>query len=50
MEIGIVIGAAVIALIGAYFATKLTNGTEDWVGQVEKAERSRAKMKEALDK
>ena len=44
------IGAAVIALIGAYFATKLTNGTEDWVGQVEKAERSRAKMKEALDK
>jgi hypothetical protein len=50
MEIGIVIGAAVIALIGAYFASILTNGTEDWSGQVKKAERSRAKMKKALNK
>jgi hypothetical protein len=50
MEIGIMIGAAVLALIGAYFATKLTNGTEDWAGQVKKAERSRAKMKKALNK
>ncbi|MBU6346309.1 MAG: hypothetical protein KGR70_13555 [Cyanobacteria bacterium REEB494] len=50
MEIAIMIGAAGLALIGAYFATSLTNGTDDWAGQVKKAERSRAKMKKALSK
>ena len=50
MEIGIVIGAALSGLIGAYFATGATNGTQDWAGQVKKAERSRAAMKKALSK
>jgi len=50
MEIGIVIGAALAGLIGAYFATGATNGTSDWAGQVKKAERSRAAMKKALSK
>lgn len=50
MEIGIVIGAAALALIGAHFATILTNGTDDWADQVKQAERSRAKMKKALTK
>jgi len=50
MEIGIVIGAALAGLVGAYFATGATNGTSDWAGQVKKAERSRAAMKKALSK
>jgi hypothetical protein len=50
MEIAIVIGAAGLALLGASLATNLTNGTDDWAGQVKKAERSRAKMKKALNK
>jgi len=50
MEIAIVIGAAGLALLGAFLATNLTNGTDDWAGQVKKAERSRAKMKKALTK
>jgi hypothetical protein len=50
MEIAIVIGAAALALVGANFATILTNGTDDWAGQVKKAERSRAKIKKALGK
>ena len=50
MEIGIVIGAALAGLVGAYFATGATNGTDDWAGQVKKAERSRAEMKKALGK
>jgi hypothetical protein len=50
MEIAIMIGAAGLALIGASLASLLTNGTDDWVGQVKKAERSRAKMKRALSK
>ena len=49
MEIGIVIGASLLALLGAYFATILTNGMQV-VDQVKKAERSRAKMKRALEK
>lgn len=49
MEIAIVIGAAGLALIGAYFATSLTNGTSDWQ-QVKQAQASRAKMKKALEK
>ena len=50
MEIAVIIGAAGLALIGASLATMLTNGTDDWAGQVKKAERSRAKMKKALNK
>lgn len=50
MEIAVMIGAAGLALVGAYFATILTNGTDDWSGQVKKAQRSRAKMKKALSK
>jgi hypothetical protein len=50
MEIAIVIGAALAGLTGAYFATLATNGTQDWAGQVKKAERSRAAMKKALSK
>jgi len=50
MEIAIVIGAAALALVGANFATILTNGTDDWAGQVKKAERGRANMKRALGK
>jgi len=50
MEIAIVIGGAGLALLGASLATILTNGTDDWAGQVKKAERSRAKMKKALNK
>jgi len=50
MEIVIVIGAAGLALIGASIASRLTDGTDDWAGQVKKAERSRAKMKKALSK
>ena len=50
MEIAIVIGAAGLALVGASLATMLTNGTDDWAGQVKKAEKSRAKMKKALSK
>ena len=50
MEIAIVIGAAGLALIGASLASLMTNGTDDWSGQVKKAERSRAKMKKALSK
>ena len=50
MEIGIVIVAAVIALAGASLASLLTNGTDDWAGQVKKAEKNRAKMKKALSK
>lgn len=50
MEIAIVIGAAGLALIGASIASRLTDGTDDWAGQVKKAEKSRAKMKKALSK
>ena len=50
MEIAIVIGAAGLALIGASIASRLTDGTDDWAGQVKKAEKSRAKMKKALNK
>lgn len=50
MEIAVVIGAAALALVGAHFATILTNGTDDWAGQVKHAEKSRAKMKRALTK
>jgi hypothetical protein len=50
MEVAIMIGAAGLALLGAALATRLTNGTDDWAGQVKKAERSRAKMKKALSK
>lgn len=50
MEIAVIVGAAGLALIGASLATMLTNGTDDWAGQVKKAERSRAKMKKALSK
>lgn len=50
MEIAIVIGAAVLALAGTSLASLLTNGTDDWAGQVKKAEKSRAKMKRALSK
>jgi cell division protein FtsB len=49
MEMAIMAGAALLALIGAYFATNLTNGV-DVVAQVKKAEKSRAKMKKALTK
>jgi hypothetical protein len=50
MEIGIVLVAAVLALAGTSLATILTNGTDDWAGQVKSAEKSRAKMKKALGK
>ena len=50
MEIALMIGAAGLALIGASLATILTDGTDDWAGQIKKAERSRAKMKKALSK
>ena len=50
MEIAILIGVAGAALMGASLASKLTNGTDDWAGQVKKAQRSRAKMKKALEK
>ena len=50
MEIVIMIGAAGLALIGASLASILTNGTDNWAGQVKKAEKSRAKMKRALSK
>ncbi len=50
MEIAVMAGAAALALVGAYFATILTNGSDDWAGQVKKAQRSRAKMKKALEK
>ena len=50
VEIGIVMVAAVLALAGASLASLLTNGTDDWAGQVKKAEKSRAKMKRALSK
>ena len=50
VEIVILIGVAGLALVGASLATILTNGTDDWAGQVKKAERSRAKMKRALSK
>jgi hypothetical protein len=49
MEMAIMAGAALLALLGAYFATILTNGV-DVVAQVNKAEKSRAKMKKALTK
>ena len=50
MEIAIIIGVAALALVGANFATVLTNGTDDWAGQVKRAEKSRAKIKKALEK
>jgi len=50
VEIGIVAAVAVLALAGASLATILTNGTDDWAGQVKRAEKSRAKMKRALNK
>ena len=50
MEIAIIIVVAALALVGANFATILTNGTDDWAGQVKSAEKSRAKMKKALGK
>ena len=50
VEIGIVLVAAVLALAGTSLATMLTNGTDDWAGQVKRAEKSRAKMKKALGK
>ncbi len=50
MEIAIVIGVAGAALMGASLASRLTNGSDDWAGQVKKAQRSRAKMKQALEK
>jgi rhodanese-related sulfurtransferase len=50
MEIAVIAAAAGLALIGAYFATNLTNGTDDWAGQVKKAKRDQARMKQALEK
>lgn len=50
MEIGIVVVAAVLALAGASLANQITNGTDNWAGQVKRAEKSRAKMKKALGK
>ena len=49
MEIVIMAGAAVAALVGTYFATNLSNGS-DVVAQVKKAQKGRAKMKRALEK
>jgi len=50
MEIAILIGVAGAALMGASLASRMTNGTDDWSGQVKKAQRSTAKMKKALEK
>lgn len=49
MEIVIMAGAAIAALVGTYVATNSTNGG-DVVVQVKKAQKSRAKMKKALEK
>jgi hypothetical protein len=50
MEIGIVIGAALISLIGAYLVSLGLSESEDVLRQVEDAERDRLKMKKALGK
>jgi hypothetical protein len=50
MEIGIVIGAALISLIGAYLVSLGISESEDVLSQVEAAERERIKMKKALGK
>jgi len=49
MEIVIMAGAAIAALVGTYVATNSSNG-RDVVVQVKKAQKGRAKMKKALEK
>jgi amino acid transporter len=50
MEFGLVAGAALIAVLGAYVVTLGIDQVDDIAKQVKKSEKSRAKMKKALEK
>ena len=50
MEFGLVAGAALVAVLGAYVVTLGIDQVDDIAKQVKKSEKSRAKMKKALEK